>query len=257
MNVLIVFAKAPVEGMVKTRLEKDTPLNQSEVCELYRSFLDDVLKTASESSADKIIVNYSPPEKESLMRDIAEKIILAERLIFKPQTAGTFHERVGEGFQMAFDVGLSEEANAEASSFIMIGSDSPTMRAKVINQAFGTLNGRGGAVLGPSGEGGIYLIGLKGGYLPDFQKIFESAGEISNFAMELEKDGVHFSLLEEALDVDVASDLVSLVALINAMKRARGKGDADFPNHTRQTLERLGLRISRKNGTRDKALVRG
>ncbi|MEE8484209.1 MAG: DUF2064 domain-containing protein [Nitrospinota bacterium] len=249
MNVLIVFAKAPVEGMVKTRLEKDTPLNQSEVCQLYRSFLDDTLKTASESSADKIIVNYSPAEKESLMRDIAEKIILAERLIFKPQTAGTFHERVGEGFQMAFDVG--------AKASIMIGSDSPTMRAKVINEAFDTLNGRGGAVLGPSGEGGIYLIGLKGGYLPDFQKIFESAGEISNFAMELEKDGVPFSLLEEALDVDVASDLVSLVALINAMKRAHGKGDADFPNCTRQTLEWLGLRISRKDGTRDKALVRG
>lgn len=248
MNVLIIFARAPVEGKVKTRLEKDTTLSRKEVCALYSSFLLDVFTIAANNKADKILVNFSPAEMESEMREMAETKIPKEKLLMHPQKGGTFHERVAHGFRLASEAG--------AKVAVMIGSDSPTMRARIISEAFDSLNYRGGAVLGPSGEAGIYLIGLNKNYTPDFEKIFSSAGELSNFAKQLGWDGVPFWILEEVLDVDVASDLVSLVALVDVIKRAARDNAVDFPANTSKTLEEFGLRIERRGDTRDKVLVR-
>ena len=247
-NVLVIFAKAPIEGTVKTRLEKNTPITKSEICELYRAFLLDTFQTAALCEADRIILHFASSEHETLMRTLVGKTIESRRLVYEPQRGATFHERIAEGFAHA-----SREGAGRA---IMIGSDSPTLSARLIDEAFYALR-ENDAVLGPAGEGGMYLIGIRSTYKPNFKRIFTHGGELANFAEEVERDGGYLHLLEEVLDVDMATDLVSLVANIQAMKRARIRHAKDFPVHTAKMIEKLRLKIWRRDGTRDKVLVRG
>lgn len=245
MNGLIVFAKAPLEGKVKTRLSQNTPLTTKELCELYRSFLCDTLETSGRCVADRVIISYMPAESETLMMELSAPRIPPDKLMLQPQRGENFAQRIASSFDHAVGIG--------AKSVVMIGSDSPTLKPETINKAFSILNAHGGAVLGPSGEGGIYLIGISGGCRPDFEKIFGDNCELSSFAEELEKNRIPFSLLEEVTDVDVAGDLVTLTSLINAMKAAR----MDFPKNSAGTIEKFKLKVVQQNGTRDKVILRG
>ncbi len=245
MECLIVFAKAPVAGEVKTRLAATAPLSSEEVCALYEAFLNDVLQCAANSGADKIFLHYAPVSAASQMAYIAQKYFAASRLIMMPQEEGTFSERIGESFATAEKMG--------ATRMVMIGSDSPHMQSRILNAAFAKLQGNG-AVLGPSGEGGLYLIGLGKDIRPDWEKVFGDGAELVNLCREIVRLGGAVNVLEELTDVDVATDLVTLVALIETMGLAERQGE--FPQCTADELKRLKLTIGRNGGTRDKVLKR-
>lgn len=248
MNSLIVFAKTPRVGEVKTRLLENTPLSEDEVCSLYRAFLCDVLTAAGKSEADRIIVNYLPADGRDEMAELAKGRIPPQKLALSPQAGEDFPERVQNSFTDALSSG--------ASQVVMIGSDSPTLQPKTVNSAFSLLGENGGVVLGPSGEGGLYLIGVAGGYLPDFSKIFGESSELLNFTREVDDANLPLSLLEELTDVDVASDLVTLISIIAAMRRAKDYGGTLFPEHSARMIDELKLGVERRNGTRDKSVVR-
>ncbi|MFQ5432371.1 MAG: DUF2064 domain-containing protein [Nitrospinota bacterium] len=248
MNSLIVFAKTPRAGHVKTRLLKNTPLSEDEVCALYRAFLCDVLTAAGKSEADRIIVNYLPADGEAEMAELVKGRISAQKLVLTPQSGENFTERVQNSFNDAVSSG--------AEPVMMIGSDSPTLQPKTINNAFTLLRKNGGVVLGPSGEGGLYLIGLMSGYLPDFSKIFGGSTELLNFIREVDVVNLPIFLLEELTDVDVASDLVSLISIIAAMRSAKHYGGTLFPENSAMMIDELKIGVERKNGTRDKFVVR-
>jgi len=137
----------------------------------------------------------------------------------------------------------------------MIGSDSPTLHSTAISKAFSILEERGGCVLGPSGEGGIYLIGIKSGMSYDYERIFSDGSELVNFSLEAIRAGGNLALLGEVSDIDVASDLVTLLSIVESMKAA-GEENFDFPLHTAQELSRLGLKVERSAGTREKMVVK-
>lgn len=243
MDCLIVFAKAPMEGKVKTRLQSGTPLSPSDICFLYRAFLDDVLVAAGKSAAQRIMLCFTPAFAEEQMKNIALEKIAPERLLLHPQEGDAFHERIGHAFARAREAG--------AQNCVMIGSDSPTLSAEKLDRAFLLLKANG-AALGPSGEGGLYLIGLAPGVHPDFQKIFGGGAELANFSGWLKKNAVPFSLLEEVTDVDVSLDLVTIIAHVAAMKAA-GNG---HPRNTARALEALNLAVASENGTRGKKVVK-
>ena len=248
MNSLIVFAKTPRAGEVKTRLLKETQLSENEVCDLYRAFLCDVLTAAGKSDADKIIVNFFPADGEAEMAELAKGRVASQKLELLAQSGKDFSERVQNSFKSSFSSG--------SSKVVMIGSDSPTLQPKMINSAFSLLDKNGGTVLGPSGEGGLYLIGLASGYLPDFAKIFGDSSELLNFTKELTKAKQPLSLLEELTDVDVASDLVTMISTIAAMKLAKTDAESSFPDNSARMIDKLKLGVERKSGTRDKRVVR-
>ena len=141
MNSLIVFAKTPRAGQVKTRLIKNTPLSEDEVCSLYRAFLCDVLAAAGKSEADRIIVNYLPADGGAEMAALAKGRIPAQKLALTPQRGENFSERVQNSFNDSFSSG--------ATPVVMIGSDSPTLQPKTVNSAFRLLGKNGGVALGP------------------------------------------------------------------------------------------------------------
>ena len=182
------------------------------------------------------------------MAELANGRIPPRKLALQPQSGKDFSERVQNSFKDAFSTG--------GSSVVMIGSDSPTLQPKTINSAFSLLGENGGVVLGPSGEGGLYLIGLANGYLPDFSKIFGESSELLNFTRELESAKQPLSLLDELTDVDVASDLVTLISIIAAMRYAKTDAETVFPENSARMIDELKLGVERKNGTRDKRIVR-
>jgi hypothetical protein len=251
MKTLIVFAKAPVKGMVKTRLMENTPLNEDSILLLYEAFLSDILAVAGRSSADRLILNFTPSEMEGEMRLKAEEVFGGKSFDMVAQSGESFHERIKTSFEQAKGTG--------STSIVMIGSDSPTLKTSLIDSAFTALEKNGGAVLGPSGEGGMYLIGIDRSLEFDYREIFSGGAELINFSRAVESIdaplGVPLTLLEEVTDVDIASDLVTLVSLVESMKSARFTGDG-FPARTAEVIGRLRLRVSRReDGTRGKVLT--
>ncbi len=245
MECLIVFAKAPVAGQVKTRLAATVPLLPEEACALYEAFLNDVLQCAANSRADKVFLHYTPASAAQQMAGIAQKYFAAGRLVMMPQGEGTFAERIAASFATAEKMG--------ATRLVMIGSDSPHLQSEILDAAFITLHGNV-AALGPSGEGGLYLIGLRDDIRPDWKKVFGGGAELVNLCREIVRLGGIVNVLEELTDVDVATDLVTLAALVETMSLAERRGE--FPHCTADALKRLKLTIGRSGGTRDKVLTR-
>ncbi len=246
MSVLIIFAKTPIEGFVKTRLVETAPLGAKEVTELYAAFLKDVMSVAGKSAAERIILNYTPVEGEKIMLEMAENFFPQKKFELVPQSAETFHARIAESFRYAQRYGPA----------VMIGSDSPALQARIIDGAFEFLENGSEVVLGPAGEGGMYLIGLGADVKPDFRAIFDGGSELLNFARQAEEGGYRLNLLGEVTDVDVAADLVSAMSVIEAMKSARNYQPMDFPENTARALAKLNIGIERRGGTREKVIVR-
>lgn len=246
MDLCIVFAKAPVEGEVKTRLAKTSILSSAEVTALYDAFLRDTLAAASRSRASRIFVNHWPPGAGDSLERLALEYIARPRLVCAPQEGDVFAERVGRAFDMAEEMG--------GTANVMVGSDSPCITSRHIDGAFGRLAAGAGGALGPSGEGGLYLIGLRKEVRPDFGAVFGGNAEILDLARWLKGAGHGYALLEELTDVDVGHDLVTVASIIGALEGARNV--TEFPRHTADALKRLGLVVRRAGETRGKEMAR-
>ncbi|MFQ5560859.1 MAG: hypothetical protein ACE5FU_09775, partial [Nitrospinota bacterium] len=95
MNNLLLFAKTPLPGKVKTRLESDTTLSASEVLELYSAFLKDTLTAAILSDSKTVFVACFPASSQREMEQFIEKSgfcseLKKKRVIVIPQQGPSF-----------------------------------------------------------------------------------------------------------------------------------------------------------------------
>jgi hypothetical protein len=74
MNKLLIFAKSPIKGKVKTRLKKDTPLTDGNILKLYTAFLKDTIISASLSKAQRIYIAYYPEDSREVMIDVIKGV---------------------------------------------------------------------------------------------------------------------------------------------------------------------------------------
>lgn len=142
---IIIMAKVPIAGKVKTRLE---PHFSPEQCApLAAAFLQDAAAKAKKV-CENVILSYSPAEEINAL-----KRILPSQSIFIEQTGRNLGEKMFNAFRFAFERNLD--------SIVMIGTDSPTVPADFIEQAFEFLELETDVVLGSAEDGGFYLIGLR------------------------------------------------------------------------------------------------
>jgi uncharacterized protein len=193
-KALLIFAKQPVPGRVKTRLSP--PLLPEEATELYGCMLGDVLATAA-SLQD--VQKY-------LFYDGGEEALEYFRARFPgmtcvPQRGKELGERMAEALREVFSRG-----NGAA---VIIGSDSPDLPRAFIEDAFGRLEqGEKGAVIGPSEDGGYYLIGMATLHRQLFQDIPWSSAHVMDETLKMAGEaGIGVSLLPLWRDVDTAADL--------------------------------------------------
>ncbi len=279
MNKLLIFAKSPIKGKVKTRLKKDTPLTDEDILKLYTAFLKDTIISASLSKAQKIYIAYYPEDSREVMLSVKSEIRnpKSEIKIF-PQLGNDFDDRLANALKNISPPSSPPPARGGGkrwgNNIIILGSDSPHIQPSTINKAFKFLSTpqsairnqkyRGAMVLGPSGEGGVYLIGLsvKGqgargikNYYFNFKGVFTAGNESDNLLQIAKSKKLPLLVLEELIDVDVKSDLITLISNLSIMQYSSRNTKIYLPKYTINTIKELGLAVDRKGGgTREKYL---
>jgi uncharacterized protein len=200
---LAIMTKAPRAGAVKTRLQP--PLTPEEAADLNICFLRDIADAISRAPCSyrrglrlpeqNIIARgvgvFTPEGSE---KEYADILPLDFDLI--PQRGDGFGERLINAADDLLHVGFE--------SCCLINSDSPTATADALREAAAHLQGADDRiVLGPSDDGGYYLIGMKKMYRRLFQEIDWSTDRV--FAQTLERAheiGLNVHLLPSCFDVD-------------------------------------------------------
>lgn len=220
---LAVMTKAPRAGQVKTRLVP--PLTHQEAAELNACFLRDTATVIQQACGDNAIgvAVYTPVGSET---DYVG--ILPGEFQLLLQRAGGFGER------LAFAV--DDLLRCGFSSVCLIDSDSPTVPSEVYQQAV-TILTKGGdrAVLGPSDDGGYYLIGLKQQHREIFEEIDWSTERVFDQTRKCaEALSLEVALLPTSYDIDDASTLRRLCDELLS-----GQADPQLASATRKYLAEL------------------
>src|ERR1051325_4642919 len=141
-----VMAKAPIAGAVKTRLVPF--LSAGAAAELARALLIDQLNHLSAIESADLYLAFSPHSAGPAMRQLAPA-----RFELIPQTGGDLGARMENIFATLFAKGHER--------IVLIGADLPPVPLDYFAAAYDYLDGGDArAVLGPSRDGGYYLLGL-------------------------------------------------------------------------------------------------
>jgi rSAM/selenodomain-associated transferase 1 len=226
MCALGIMTKAPQAGKVKTRLTP--PLTAEEAAELNLCFLRDLGRTiceASRWSPAKGVAVYTPPGAES-----AYGSVFSDEFVLLPQRGHDFGERLILAAQDLFQVGFE--------CVCLINSDSPTVPVMSFVEAVYWL-GRAGdrVVIGPSDDGGYYLIGLKQMHRRLFQEIDWSTDRVLDQTKKRAAElGLDVHQLPSGFDVD---DPLTLARLCQELFGREVAARPELAPNTRACLARL------------------
>lgn len=207
---LIVFAKNPIPNQVKTRLLPE--ISPDRAASLYRAFLTDWCETLSQLSNIDLVIAYTPPESRSDLQ-----ALIGNDVTYMPQIGGDLGARLTFATQWASENGYEK--------ILLVGSDSPTLPLSFISQAVAGLDARD-IVIGPSMDGGYYLIGFSTENLNEivpsiFEEIAWSTPKVFQQTVErIQIMNATLKLLPPWYDVDTPQDLVFLHAHLSAMRLA-------------------------------------
>ena len=195
---LLIFAKAPRPGAVKTRLART--LGNERAAALYRRMGRLVIDRVADAPAT-VTVCYTPDGAEEEVREWLGLGVARHW----PQGSGDLGVRMSRMFDRAF------ESSGRA---IVIGTDAPAVDEKTIRRALQALDSAD-VVLGPSRDGGYYLLGLRRPRPELFTGIRWSTGSVMSETVERARaSGLDVTFLEVESDIDTAADLTPEVARI-------------------------------------------
>lgn len=209
-RALIIFAKQPLPGTVKTRLSP--PLTTAEAATLYDCMLRDTMETATSlAGITPFLFFQDDPGAGDYFAGIAPDTICL------PQRGNDLGERMKSAFQELFDRKFTEVA--------IIGTDSPHLPPEHVYEAFALLEFmHTDLVFGPAWDGGYYLLAMKRVWDELFGGLPWSSGDLLAASVEAAKDAcLGASFLPEWHDLDTADDLQrpELLDENNRAKRTR------------------------------------
>ncbi len=229
-NCVIVFAKNPIPNHVKTRLIPR--LSAEQATALYRAFLTDWCETLSKLSTIELIIAYTP---EGSQPDL--QAIIGDAVTYIPQIGDGLGERLTSATHWASENGYKK--------IIITGSDSPTVPLAYISQAIESLD-TCDIVVGPSVDGGYYLIGFSNQNLTAvLPTIYEGIAWSTKHVFQQTVERIHkinakLNLLPVWYDVDTPEDLDFLQAHLSALRLAEG-------NVQTVRTEKILLKLSKEN----------
>ncbi len=196
---LAVMAKAPRAGKVKTRLSP--PLTPEQAAELNVQFLRDTAENLATIAGGAGLISYTPVGDEALFAEL-----LPETFALVPQRGDGFGERLLAAAQDILAIGYG--------AVCLIDSDSPTVPGEAYAQGVEALRGPGDrVVLGPSDDGGYYLIGMKKAHREPFEGIaWSTASVLDETLSRCRKAGLEVVMLPTWYDVDDVTTLDVLKA---------------------------------------------
>ena len=195
-RVLVIMAKAPRPGTVKTRLTPSLPLKA--VTAFYRCLLDDTLALARSLGGVKIAIMCPAADVDELTGLAGPgACVVAQK---------------GEGLAAGLTSVFAHFAEGQQRRIIAFNSDSPHLPGSVLEEAFENLAAHD-LVVGPTYDGGYYLVGAKASHSTLF------AGDGMGTKSALEKLLSRARALELSVgvavpfyDIDIADDLLRLAA---------------------------------------------
>jgi glycosyltransferase A (GT-A) superfamily protein (DUF2064 family)/SAM-dependent methyltransferase len=211
VSTLIVIAKSPVPGRVKTRL--CPPFTPQQAASLAEAALADTLDAVARSPADHRLL-YLDGEPGPWL-PIGIKVL--------PQVTGPLDVRLAAAF--------AEAARIDPGPALLVGMDTPQITPRVLVEALAELGAHAdeppfGAVFGPAEDGGFWALGLRqpghprvDGLLLGVPMSRADTGEIQH--RRLVDAGLSIRLLARELDVDTAQDAYAVAARIPGSRFAR------------------------------------
>jgi uncharacterized protein len=189
-RTVVVIAKSPVAGRVKTRL--CPPLRPREAAALAAAVLHDTLRA----------VGAVPDARRVLALDGAPGWWLPSGFDVIAQPDGGLDVRLGSALEHT------------SGPTVIVGMDTPQVTTADLETALATLRSSTDAVLGPAVDGGFWLLGLA---RPDPRAVLGVAMSRSDTGLEqrrrLDDLGLSTTLHREMLDVDHYDDAIAVAAL--------------------------------------------
>ena len=190
-RALIIFARAPELGQVKTRLAAE--LGADAALSIYRRLAEKVISAVQRTESYSVTVAYTPQSAEQAMREW-----LGTSVAFRPQSPGDLGERMASA--------IAEAISGGAERVVVTGTDCLDVTATVVEEAFERL-ADADVVLGPATDGGYYLIGMSRLHTTLFHDIPWSSPATLHVTLERARTGgLSVALLDERRDIDTADD---------------------------------------------------
>ena len=218
MNVetLMIFAKAPEPGRVKTRLA----LPPAHAAAVHGAFVTDV------------VARHQRPHRQTTVwraGDLHHRFWDTLEVPLAVQTEGG----LGARMVAAFAHELTDDARV-----VIIGTDSPSLPPRLVDAAFDVLT-RCDLVIGPACDGGYYLLGMRGTLAPVFpEDMAWGTDEVLRRTLAAAREaGLDYRVLEFWYDVDRPADLALLRDHLPVLEQA----GEPLPTASCAVCERLGL----------------
>jgi len=214
---LNVFAKVPRPGAVKTRL---TPvLTPTEAARLYEAFLRDALTLYSGLTAE-VRLYLAPPLPDQSRTDFPDSIEVREQR--------------GDGLGARMKHAFLDTLNDGYERVSVVGTDHPTLPLSFIRQSFDALTMSKSVCIGPSEDGGFYLLGMNAYYPQLFEDMSYSHADVfSDTLTRVGRTDARLTVLPRWYDVDTPVGLERMVQDLD-------DGPVEAP-HTREAIHQLEL----------------
>ena len=261
-HALVLFTKAPLPGLTKTRLIKEQGgiLTPQEAAGLYRATMLDVaevgfralvecseaMKAENESepnSYDFVVSCPSESERSHLQAIFAEAGTWPAPIDFIIDQGMNFDEHFNDAYRQLFNRGYQ--------SVVAIGGDLPTIRPDQIQRAFqwlaylGSFSEKGGLVMAPCQDCGVSLVGLTREARMDFTGVFynpDGVPALDGIVAIAEAWDIPTAMIEPVGDVDYPEDLAHVFSMIRAMAYASHfQPGIMLPKRTLAWVEQTGL----------------
>ncbi len=232
-TALVIFAKAPIPGQVKTRL--GPALTEDEAATLHGSFVLDTLERTKAAagtyklSFDRVLA-CAPSSTHVFFRIMEAR----HGVTLLDQEGDDLGARMRHAFDQLFARGYRQ--------ICLVGTDVPSLPLTHYRDAFAALT-RHDLVLGPANDGGYYLIGMTRPHPALFENMPWSTDRV--LALTQQKaaaEGLHTAILPTWNDVDTVEDLQALIEDCIADKK-RAKKERVYSTRTAGTLELLAKRL--------------
>ena len=215
-QALILFTRVPLAGKTKTRLQQ--ALTPDQCARAQKAFLRDL--TGNCRGPWDMLVFYGGEGPVSVLQQL-----LPEQKVFYPQEGSGLGEKMDRAIQKTLALGYDR--------CVLVGSDLPELRRDRIGAAFDALD-RADIVLGPTPDGGYYLIGCKAPCPKLFAgQRYGGSTVLENTQKAARAAGLGTEKIPGLSDVDEPRDLEALA------RRLETASSADCPN-TRAFLREIG-----------------
>lgn len=230
---LVIFAKAPIAGQVKTRL--CPPLTYDEAATLHGSFVLDMLERTKVAAT-----RLKLPLDRYLACAPSSTLVFFQ--IMEERQSVKLIDQVGDGLGARMEQAFATLFGKGYQRVFIVGTDVPSLPLDHYQQALALLEAHD-VVLGPAPDGGYYLIGLKQPRPELFTDIAWSTDRVLAATQEKAASlGLKTALLPSWRDVDTIDDLRALMDA-SAADAKKPKNEQAFSTRTAGALQYLAKRL--------------